>query len=140
QPARGAGPDVDQPAPAGQPAGDALERAGEVGHGGVERGERRRLGPQQRAGARLQRPRDEANSTTRLHPVEWAVGEAAGTLAAFCLDQDLAPREVWASRARTRALQRRLLERGAPIACTLDAPPGHPAFVAAQERALASPA
>jgi hypothetical protein len=69
--------------------------------------------------------------------VEWAVGEAAGTLAAFCLDHGLAPREVWASRPRTRALQRRLLERGAPIAWTLDAPPGHPEFVAAQERALA---
>jgi hypothetical protein len=78
-----------------------------------------------------------ANGATRLQPVEWAVGEAAGTLAAFCLDHGLAPREVWASRARTRALQRRLLERGAPIAWTLDAPPGHPEFVAAQERALA---
>jgi hypothetical protein len=78
-----------------------------------------------------------ANGATRLQPVEWAIGEAAGTLAAFCLDHGLTPREVWGSPAWTRALQRRLLERGAPIAWTLDAPPGHPEFVAAQERTVA---
>jgi len=68
--------------------------------------------------------------------VEWAIGEAAGTLAAFCLAQGATPHEVWASPALTRALQRRLLQGGAPIAWTLDVPPGHPAFVAEQERAL----
>jgi len=78
-----------------------------------------------------------ANGATRLQPVEWAIGEAAGTLATFCLEHGLAPLEVWASPPWTRALQRRLLERGAPIAWTLDAPPGHPEFVAVQERALA---
>ena len=35
------------------------------------------------------------NGCYRLHPVEWNVGEAAGTLAAFCVAQKKMPREVW---------------------------------------------
>jgi hypothetical protein len=34
------------------------------------------------------------NGCYRLHPVEWNIGEAAGALAAFCLDGKLEPREV----------------------------------------------
>jgi hypothetical protein len=34
------------------------------------------------------------NGCYRLHPVEWNIGEAAGALAAFCLKNDLKPREV----------------------------------------------
>ncbi|NGN64244.1 FAD-dependent oxidoreductase [Streptomyces sp. A7024] len=34
------------------------------------------------------------NGCYRLHPVEWAVGEAVGALAGFCLDRDLPPRKV----------------------------------------------
>jgi hypothetical protein len=34
------------------------------------------------------------NGAYRVHPVEWNVGEAAGTLAAFCLDRRQAPRAV----------------------------------------------
>ena len=34
------------------------------------------------------------NGCYRLHPVEWNVGEAAGTLAAFCVAQEKMPREV----------------------------------------------
>jgi hypothetical protein len=34
------------------------------------------------------------NGCYRLHPVEWNVGEAAGALAAFCLDRSVEPREV----------------------------------------------
>jgi hypothetical protein len=34
------------------------------------------------------------NGAFRLHPVEWAVGEAAGQLAAFCLDRASEPRAV----------------------------------------------
>ena len=34
------------------------------------------------------------NGAYRLHPVEWNVGEAAGILAAFCLERKLAPRAV----------------------------------------------
>jgi hypothetical protein len=35
-----------------------------------------------------------ANGCYRLHPVEWSIGEAAGALAAHCLNQDLVPRQV----------------------------------------------
>jgi hypothetical protein len=34
------------------------------------------------------------NGAYRLHPIEWNIGEAAGALAAFCLDLNLAPRQV----------------------------------------------
>lgn len=34
------------------------------------------------------------NGCYRLHPVEWNIGEAAGALAAYCLNNHLAPRQV----------------------------------------------
>lgn len=34
------------------------------------------------------------NGAFRLHPVEWSIGEAAGWLAAFCLDRAVDPRTV----------------------------------------------
>jgi hypothetical protein len=34
------------------------------------------------------------NGAFRVHPVEWNVGEAAGLLAAFCLDRKVTPRSV----------------------------------------------
>jgi hypothetical protein len=34
------------------------------------------------------------NGCYRLHPIEWNIGEAAGSLAAFCLAQKLSPRAV----------------------------------------------
>ncbi len=34
------------------------------------------------------------NGCYRLHPVEWNIGEAAGALAAFCLDRRVLPRQV----------------------------------------------
>jgi FAD dependent oxidoreductase len=34
------------------------------------------------------------NGCYRLHPVEWNIGEAAGALAAYCLQKGLAPRQV----------------------------------------------
>ncbi|MBO0781953.1 MAG: FAD-dependent oxidoreductase [Ktedonobacteraceae bacterium] len=34
------------------------------------------------------------NGCYRLHPVEWNIGEAAGALAAYCLEKNLMPRQV----------------------------------------------
>jgi len=51
----------------------------------------------------------------RVHPGEWAVGEAAGTLAAYCVGQSVTPAQMHANGARVAALQLRLLERGVPI-------------------------
>jgi hypothetical protein len=46
------------------------------------------------------------NGCYRLHPVEWNVGEAAGALAAYCLTNDVTPRQVRNTRARLEDFQR----------------------------------
>jgi FAD dependent oxidoreductase len=51
----------------------------------------------------------------RVHPVEWAVGEAAGVLAAFCVTQNVSPHSVWNQADRRASYQYRLLARGVPI-------------------------
>jgi hypothetical protein len=55
------------------------------------------------------------NGCYRLHPVEWAIGEAAGALAAFCLETKLTPRAVRNTPARLRAFQSRLTAQGVEI-------------------------
>jgi hypothetical protein len=56
------------------------------------------------------------NGCYRLHPVEWAIGEAAGALAAFCLDQKESPRSVRNSPKRLAAFQARLTAQGVELA------------------------
>ncbi len=51
----------------------------------------------------------------RVHPSEWAVGEAAGTFAAYCAGQAVNPAQTHANGSRIAALQLRLLEQGVPI-------------------------
>ncbi len=72
------------------------------------------------------------NGAYRLHPVEWAIGEAAGTAAAFALDHDVAPREIDTNQELTRELERKLLDRGVPIFWFDDLEPKDRAFEAAQ--------
>ena len=72
------------------------------------------------------------NGAYRLHPVEWAIGEAAGTLADFALDHAATPAQVQADALLTQRLQWVLLERGAPIYWFDDLPPGDLVFQAAQ--------
>jgi hypothetical protein len=52
------------------------------------------------------------NGCYRLHPVEWNIGEAAGLLAAFCLRENLRPREVHADPARLADFQALLRAQG----------------------------
>ena len=52
------------------------------------------------------------NGCYRLHPVEWNVGESAGTLAAFCHAQKKTPREVRAKPELLAALQKLLRNDG----------------------------
>ena len=54
------------------------------------------------------------NGAYRLHPVEWAIGEAAGALAAFCLDTHTSPRAVRADPTRLADFQARLRAQGVP--------------------------
>ena len=52
------------------------------------------------------------NGAYRLHPVEWAIGEAAGALAAYCCQHAVEPHAVWESGSHTQALQAQLHARG----------------------------
>jgi FAD dependent oxidoreductase len=52
------------------------------------------------------------NGCYRLHPVEWTIGEAAGALAAFCLDRNLLPRAVRNTPSRLKEFQTALRAQG----------------------------
>lgn len=52
------------------------------------------------------------NGCYRLHPIEWNVGEAAGALAAFCLERKLPPRGVRHSPADLNDFQNLLRRSG----------------------------
>ena len=56
------------------------------------------------------------NGCYRLHPVEWNIGEAAGALAAYCLDNGLTPRQVRNSESHLRDFQQLLsADLGVPL-------------------------
>jgi hypothetical protein len=48
------------------------------------------------------------NGCYRLHPVEWNIGEAAGALAAYCLEKDVTPRQVYKTPFHLADFQRML--------------------------------
>ncbi len=73
-----------------------------------------------------------ANGAFRLHPVEWASGEAAGRLAAFCLARGVEPAQVLLDPALTRAFQLELLRAGVPIFWFTDLDEKGEAWIAAQ--------
>lgn len=52
------------------------------------------------------------NGCYRLHPVEWNIGEAAGSLAAYCLERGLAPTQVRNDPSRMSDFQRALAGQG----------------------------
>jgi hypothetical protein len=56
------------------------------------------------------------NGCFRLHPVEWAVGEAAGALAAYCIEHSESPRAVRNSPRWLSAFQASLVAQGVEIA------------------------
>ncbi|MEM6429092.1 MAG: FAD-dependent oxidoreductase [Deinococcota bacterium] len=72
----------------------------------------------------------------RVHPCEWAVGEAAGHLAAFCCHTGHKPAQVWANDALTKRLQTQLVDAGVPLAWTVDVPQEHPLFAGLQRLAV----
>ncbi len=57
-----------------------------------------------------------ANGCTRLHPIEWNIGESAGTLAAMCIQHNLDPHQVHKRLDLIRGLQETLIKRGIPLA------------------------
>lgn len=72
------------------------------------------------------------NGCYRLHPIEWNIGEAAGVLAAFALDERIAPAAVRERADKLKKFQQRLLGEGIPLAWLIDVGVGHPAFSASQ--------
>jgi hypothetical protein len=55
------------------------------------------------------------NGCYRLHPVEWNIGEAAGMLAAHCLDKGLKPHQVQENDAHLHDFQQELVREGIEI-------------------------
>jgi hypothetical protein len=55
------------------------------------------------------------NGAFRLHPVEWSIGEAAGSLAAWCCERHLSPERVWGNPEELRAFQAYLRGRGVDL-------------------------
>lgn len=72
------------------------------------------------------------NGAYRLHPVEWAIGEAAGALAVLSVEQRIFPRKVTVNKQLLRLLQRRLCGTGTPVYWYDDVPVWHQAFPAIQ--------
>jgi len=55
------------------------------------------------------------NGSFRVHPTEWNIGESAGTLAAFCIQHKLLPREVRKKRNHLKDFQRELEHQGVEL-------------------------
>jgi hypothetical protein len=55
------------------------------------------------------------NGATRLHPVEWNIGEVAGALAAYCLGKNVTPRQVRNTPAHQSDFQRELVGQGVEL-------------------------
>ncbi len=53
-----------------------------------------------------------ANGCTRLHPVEWNIGETAGHLACLCLEKGLKPQHIQRNPDTVRQLQDKLCSEG----------------------------
>jgi hypothetical protein len=56
-----------------------------------------------------------ANGCYRLHPTEWNIGEAAGSLAAYAIAQQVEPSEVRASAEHLYAYQEQLIRLGVQL-------------------------
>jgi hypothetical protein len=55
------------------------------------------------------------NGAFRVHPTEWNIGEAAGALAAFCLERRCGPRAVRTTAALLADFQRELVRQGVEL-------------------------
>lgn len=76
------------------------------------------------------------NGSYRLHPIEWSIGEAQGTLAVLSLKNRLTPRILQENQKLVRKLQEVLIDRGVPLVWFNDVPVEHPQFSIIQKGAL----
>lgn len=72
------------------------------------------------------------NGAYRLHPVEWAIGEAAGALSVLSIAHGKRPGKILKDKRLLRRLQRELVSDGSPVFWYDDVPASHPAFPAIQ--------
>jgi hypothetical protein len=77
------------------------------------------------------------NAAYRMHPVEWAIGEAGGRLAAFALAEGVSPRQVALDPPLLRGFQSVLTAAGVPIHWFNDVGHDDPDFVPIQGLAAA---
>ncbi len=77
------------------------------------------------------------NGCYRLHPVEWNIGEAAGTLAAMAVESGSSPRSICQDERRRESLQRALIDAGVPCAWFGDVPVSAAGFPSAQRLVMA---
>lgn len=78
-----------------------------------------------------------SNGAYRVHPVEWASGEAAGVLAAIAVTTARLPTTVVADPSLRLRVQRRLLAGGAELAWAVDVPRADPRWASLQLLAAA---
>jgi hypothetical protein len=78
------------------------------------------------------------NSAYRMHPIEWAIGEAGGHLAAFALSEGVALRDVAKETRLLRKFQGRLARQGIPLYWFNDVSHDDPDFEAIQVLAAAA--
>ncbi|MGF1480191.1 MAG: FAD-dependent oxidoreductase [Cyanophyceae cyanobacterium] len=77
------------------------------------------------------------NAAYRMHPVEWAIGEASGYLAAFALEKECEVRRIATDPNLTRQLQDWLTQQGVPLCWFDDVGHDDPDFTAIQVLAVA---
>jgi hypothetical protein len=77
------------------------------------------------------------NGCYRLHPVEWGIGEAAGTLAAMAVQWGQTPKALHADSAQRRTFQHLLIAAGIACAWLIDVPVWSASFEAVQRLVLA---
>ncbi len=52
------------------------------------------------------------NGCFRLHPVEWNIGESAGLLATYCIQNNLTPKELYLDKEKVKKFQAYLIQNG----------------------------
>ncbi len=72
------------------------------------------------------------NGAYRLHPTEWAAGEAVGATLAWALQHKVDPAEIEGNAAQMQQVQRSLVQSGHPIFWYDDVPVASPTFIAMQ--------
>lgn len=55
------------------------------------------------------------NAATRVHPIEWLIGEVAANIATYCIKTNSSPNELYHSQTQVTELQTQLQESGIPL-------------------------